>query len=40
MSIKCLSNNEVAFKITIRHMIDQMIILKVTSLFDGHLYDM
>jgi hypothetical protein len=35
MPYKYPSNNEVAFKITIGHMIDQMVILKVTSLFDG-----
>jgi hypothetical protein len=39
MFIKCLSNNELAFKIIIGRVIDQMIILKSTSLFNGHLMD-
>jgi hypothetical protein len=39
MFIKCPSNNDVAFKITIEHAIDQMMILKTTLLFDEHLYD-
>jgi hypothetical protein len=39
MFIKCPSNNDVAFKITIGHVIDQIVILKVISLFDGHLID-
>jgi hypothetical protein len=29
----------VAFKIIIGHVIDQMVILKATSLFDGYLMD-
>jgi len=33
MSIKCPLNNKLAFKITIEHAIDQMMILKATSLF-------
>jgi hypothetical protein len=37
MSYKCPSNNEVAFKITIGRVIDQIVILNATSLFDGHL---
>jgi hypothetical protein len=39
MSYKCPLNNEVAFKITISHIIDQMVSLKVISLFDGYLMD-
>jgi hypothetical protein len=40
MFIKCQSKNEVAFKITIERVIDQMVILKPTSFFFyGHLYD-
>jgi hypothetical protein len=39
MFIKCLSNIEVAFKIIIGHVIDQMVILKAISLFDGHFID-
>jgi hypothetical protein len=37
MSSKCPLNNEVAFKIIIGRVINQMVILKVISLFDGHL---
>jgi hypothetical protein len=32
-------NNEVTFKITIGHVIDQMMILKAILFFDGHLMD-
>jgi hypothetical protein len=35
----CPSNNKVAFKITIGHVIDQIVILKATSIFDEQLYD-
>jgi hypothetical protein len=37
MYIKYSLKNEVTFKITIRRMIDQMIILRTTLFFDGHL---
>jgi hypothetical protein len=37
MSIKYLSKNKVAFKITIERVIDQMVILKATLFFYGHL---
>jgi hypothetical protein len=36
MYINCPLKNNVAFKITIDHF-NQMVILKVTSFFDGHL---
>jgi hypothetical protein len=36
MSLKCPSNNKVTFKITVERVIDQMMILKATSLFNGH----
>jgi hypothetical protein len=37
MYIKCPSIIEVTFKITIGGVIDQMVILKATSFFYGHL---
>jgi hypothetical protein len=37
MSIKCPSKDEVTFKITIERVIDQMMILKAISFFNGHL---
>jgi hypothetical protein len=41
MYINCSSSihqkNKVTFKITIWRVIDQMVILKATSFFDGHL---
>jgi len=39
MFIKYPSNNEVTFKITVVHVIDQIVNLKATSLFDGYLMD-
>jgi hypothetical protein len=43
MDNKCSSRvhkkNEEAFKITIERVIDQMVILKATSFFDGHLIE-
>jgi hypothetical protein len=37
MPYKCPSKNEVAFKIIMERLIDQIMILKATSFFDGHL---
>jgi hypothetical protein len=39
MYIKCPLKNDVAFKITIRRVIDQMVVLKTTSFLDGQLMD-
>jgi hypothetical protein len=39
MFIKYPSNNDVAFKITVGHVIDQIVNLKATPLFDGYLMD-
>jgi len=39
VSYKYPSNNEVTFKIIVGCVINQMVILKTTLLFDGHLID-